>query len=58
MPPLSFNNNALARLFEVRQGLNYLLNEHDTLNVQITKLESEIKCSSAILALSKTTSIF
>ena len=43
MPHLSFNNNALARLFEVRQGLNYLLNEHDILNLHITKLESEIK---------------
>ena len=43
MPPLSFNNNALARLFEVRQGLNYLLNEHDTLSLHITKLDSEIK---------------
>ncbi|KAK0517411.1 hypothetical protein JMJ35_000566 [Cladonia borealis] len=43
MPPLSFNNNALARLFEVRQGLNYLLNELDILNLHITELEAEIK---------------
>ena len=43
MPSLSFNNDALVRLFEVRRGLNYLLNEYDTLNLQITKLESEIK---------------
>ena len=43
MPSLSFNNKALARLFEVRQGLNYLLNELDTLNLQNTELEAEIK---------------
>ena len=43
MPPLSFNNNALARLFEVRQGLNYLLNELDILNLDIAELETDIQ---------------
>ena len=43
MPPLSFNNNALARLFEVRQRLNDLLNERDNLNIYVTKLEGEVK---------------
>ena len=43
MPPLSFNNNALARFFEVRQGLNNLLNERDNLNLHMTKLKAEKK---------------
>ena len=43
MPPLSFNNNALAHFFEVRQGLNDLLNERDNLNLHVTKLEAEMK---------------
>ena len=43
MPPLSFNNNVLARLFEVRQGLNYLLNELDILYLDVTELEAEIQ---------------
>ena len=43
MSPLSFNDNALARLFEVRQGLNDLLNERDNLNLYIIKLEAEVK---------------
>lgn len=43
MPPLSFNENSLARLFEVRQCLNDLLNERDNLNLHITKLEAEMK---------------
>ena len=43
MPPLSFNNSALARLFEARHGLNDLLNERDNLNLYITKLEAEVK---------------
>ena len=43
MPPLSFNNNALAHLFEARQGLNNLLNERDNLNLHMTKLKAEMK---------------